>query len=105
MVVKTETRATYSISMQVVHKSDVTKTANVMTISEDLTYRVQIPANGYTIFEVVPIFYGFDFQFTSSQSVIACAVNMSTNRCLNIEKAERDRKKMEAEKEEGKSLA
>ena len=84
VVVRTDTRAVYTISMQIVHKSHVTKQANVIPISEDLTHRVQIPPSGSTIFEVTPVFYGFNFHYSASQSVIACAVNFETNRCLNI---------------------
>jgi hypothetical protein len=69
--------------MQVIHKSSLHKNVTVATISEDLTYTVKIQPNSFAIYEVVPIFYGFDFSYSASQSVIVCAINPTTNSCID----------------------
>jgi hypothetical protein len=69
--------------MQVIHKSSVHKNVTVATISEDLTYTVKLQPNSYSIYEVVPIYNSFDFTYSSSQSIIVCAINPKTNACID----------------------
>jgi len=69
--------------MQIIHKNEVTEQANVISISEDLAYTVKIQPNSFSVFEVTPIFYEFSFSYTSSQSVIACVVNLA-NQCVSF---------------------
>lgn len=78
-----QSKAIFGISMQVIHKSSVHKNVTIATISEDLTYTVKLQPSSYSIYEVVPIFHGFDFTYSSSQSVIVCAINPKTNTCID----------------------
>jgi hypothetical protein len=78
-----QSKAIFGISMQVIHKSSIHKNVTIATISEDLTYTVKLQPSSYSIYEVVPIFHGFDFTYSSSQSVIVCALNPKTNTCID----------------------
>ena len=77
-----DSKAIFGISMQVIHKSEASG-VSVVSISEDLTYTVKIQPSSYAIYEVTPIFYDFSFSYSSSQSVIVCAVNPATNSCVD----------------------
>lgn len=47
-----------------------------------MAYTVRIKPQTYTVFEVTPMYYSFIFNYESSQSVIACALNMTTGNCI-----------------------
>jgi len=44
---------------------------------------VKIKPLTYSIFEVVPMFEQFFFNYESSQSVIACVLNETLNKCID----------------------
>ena len=85
ITVSAVTRSIYSISMQVIHKGEeATEVVNAITIGEDLSYSVKIMPMQSTVFEVVPIFYEFNFAYEASQTVLACLADVKTNMCIGI---------------------
>ena len=76
--------AIFIITMQIIHKSFAHNKTNLIVISEDLSYTVKIDPLASTIFEVVPIFYDFQFIYQASQSVVACALNTTSHKCVNL---------------------
>jgi hypothetical protein len=70
--------------MQIILKNDEAGLADVRVIGEDLGYIIRINPNSFTIFEITPIFYEFLFKYESSQTIIVCALNMTTGDCLNM---------------------
>jgi len=84
VTVQADSRAVFGVSMQIIHKSSNSDNANVYNMGEDLTYTVKIKPNSYAIFEVVPIYYEFYFSYSSSQSVLACELDLNTNKCFNM---------------------
>lgn len=71
--------------MQVIHKGEEeTEIINAITIGEDLSYSVKIMPMQSTVFEVVPIYYEFNFAYEASQTVLACLTDIKTNMCNGI---------------------
>ena len=71
--------------MQAIHKGEEeTEVINSITIGEDLSYSVKILPMQSTVFEVVPIFYEFNFVYEASQTVLACLADVKTNMCISI---------------------
>ena len=85
ITVSANTRSIYSIFMQVLHKGEEeTEVINSITIGEDLSYSVKILPMQSTVFEVVPIYYDFNFVYEASQTVLACLADIKTNMCVGL---------------------
>jgi hypothetical protein len=82
--VQADTRAIFVISMQVILKNEMHDNADVIAMGEDLTYTVRIQPQTFTIFEMTPIYFEFEFKYAASQSVIACAMDPDTGICLDL---------------------
>ena len=78
------TKAVFGISMQIIDTTDDNEVTDIIPMGEDLPYSHRIKPQTYVIFEVTPIYYDFHFSFQSSQSVIACALNPETGRCVTV---------------------